>query len=110
MKKKIYILTGVAGVHFALSVLVVPGAMALAGGPFMQARPLPGFRILVVATRILYFPIISLSLYSRQWFPGRWIYLPIAVNSLLWAAVICCLAVICQKMFRGRKTVDRSGR
>jgi len=45
-------------------------------------------KVLVVATKILYFPILSLSLYSRQWFPGNWINGVIFINSLLWATVI----------------------
>ena len=107
MIKKFAILISIALVHFALSVLVVSGAMALTGGPFMQLQSPPAFRILVVATRILYFPVISLSLYSRQWFPGNWIYLPIAVNSLLWAAVIGCLMLVYQKVSAGRKKDGR---
>ena len=107
MIKKFAILISVALVHFALSALVVPGAMALANGSFGQPLPPLGFRMLVVATRILYFPVISLSLYSRQWFPGNWIYLPIGANSLLWAAVICGLFLLYQKILRGAKTDGR---
>ncbi len=94
-------------VHFALSAVVVPGAMSLTDGPFMQPQAPLAFRTLVVVTRILYFPIISLSLYSRQWFPGNWIYLPIGVNSLLWAGVICGLVGLYQKIFKGAKTDAR---
>jgi hypothetical protein len=107
MIKKFAILIGIGLAHFTLSALVVPGAMLLAGGPFMQPEPPLAFRILVVVTRILYFPVISLSLYSRQWFPGNWIYLPIAVNSLLWATVIGCLILLYQKVVAGRKQDGR---
>jgi hypothetical protein len=53
----------------------------------MQA-PSVFFRILVIATTVLHYPIIALALYSRQWFPGKWIYVPIGVNSLLWGMAI----------------------
>ena len=45
-------------------------------------------KALIALTRILYFPIITLSLYSRQWFPGNWIYVPICANSLIWGAAM----------------------
>jgi len=104
MTKKFAILITVALAHFALSTLVVPSAMSLATEPFVQTGPPLVFRILVVTTRILYFPVISLSLYSRQWFPGNWIYVPIGVNSMLWAVVICCLVLLHQKIFKGGNT------
>ena len=42
-------------------------------------------RLLVAAAKILYFPVVSLSLFPRAWFPGGWIAAPILVNSLVWA-------------------------
>lgn len=45
-------------------------------------------KALITLTRVLYFPIITLSLYSRQWFPGNWIYVPICANSLIWGAAM----------------------
>ena len=45
-------------------------------------------KMLVAATRVLYFPIITLSLYSRQWFPGNLIYIPIIANSLIWGITL----------------------
>ena len=47
---------------------------------------LPG--MLIAATRVLSFPIISLSLYPRQWYPGNLILIHFLVNSLLWAVAI----------------------
>ena len=92
MTRKFAIIVSIALVHFGLSVLVVAATMSLAtaGNP-TQPEPSPIFRIFVVATRILHFPIISLSLYSRQWFPGNLIYMPIFINSILWATVIYML-------------------
>jgi len=87
--KKFAIIILIAAVHFAISALIVASFMSVADAinPVLPEPPLV-FRTLVVATRILHFPIISLSLYSRQWFPGNWIYVPIFINSILWAAGI----------------------
>ena len=78
--------------HFLASVLIVPATLKVgaATGGFSG--------LLTEATRILYFPILGLALYPRHWFPGRWIYVPIAVNSLLWglglaAATLALLAL-----------------
>lgn len=57
-------------------------------------------KILVMVTRILYFPIITLSLYSRQWFPGNWIYIPIFANSLVWGSVIYFSFYLWRKYFK----------
>ena len=87
--KKFAIIILIALAHFGLSVLVVAAAMSVAtDGTAVQPELSPVFRILVAATRVLHFPIISLSLYSRHWFPGKWIYVPIGVNSLLWGMAI----------------------
>ena len=65
-------------------------------------------KILVVVTRILYFPIITLSLYSRQWFPGNWIYIPIVANSLVWGSVIYVFYYLWRK-YLNRKHISAAG-
>jgi hypothetical protein len=89
MLKKTAIIGLIGIIHFALCVGIVPGTMAFVAryDSGMQA-PSVFFRILVAATTVLHYPIISLSLYSRQWFPGKWIYVPIAINSALWGIAI----------------------
>ena len=85
MMKKLWTVFALAAAHLAVSKAIVAVAMqidifAADTGP---AAVVLG-RVLVALTRVLYFPIITLSLYSRQWFPGNWIFVPISVNSLLW--------------------------
>ena len=92
----------IALIHFGLSVVIMPITMSVAGTlNAAQSTSTFGLKALVAVTRILHFPIISLSWYSRQWFPGNWIRLPMLINSCLWAAGILCLAIVCRKM-RGR--------
>ena len=86
-------------IHFGLSVLIIPITMSVAGAlNAAQSMPTIGMQTLVAATRILHFPIISLSWYSRQWFPGDWIRIPILINSLLWAGGICFLVFVFKKI------------
>ena len=102
--KKFGIIILIALAHFVLSVSIV-AVTASIGSPLPpgQAQPSFGFKTLVLATKILHFPIISQALFSRQWFPGSWIYIPTFVNSLLWAAGIYVLLCVHKKL-KKRKT------
>jgi hypothetical protein len=93
--KKFAIIILIALIHFALSVFIVAITVSV-GSPLSAEHSEPSFVIkaLVVATKILHYPIISHSLYSRQWFPGGWIHIPIFINSLLWAVGIYSLFYI----------------
>ncbi|MDJ0828851.1 MAG: hypothetical protein QNI92_03300 [Desulfobacterales bacterium] len=59
-----------------------------------------GVRVLTAVSKLLYAPIISYSLYSRNWFPGNWIFIPLILNSLLWALMIYFLMGIWSKRTR----------
>lgn len=99
LMKKFAIIVIIALIHFGSSVVIVATSMwvATAMNP-VPAEPTFGFRILVGMTRILHFPIISLSLYSRQWFPGNWIYVPMLVNSFIWAGAIFVIGLLGKKI------------
>jgi hypothetical protein len=100
MKKLLFFLL-IALIQFGLSVLIIPLTMSVAKTlNVMQSMPTFRLQALVVATRILHFPIISLSWYPRQWFPGEWIRIPMLINSFLWAAGILLLAVVGRKVLR----------
>ena len=97
--KKFAIIVLFTLMHFGLSVLIVAVSMSVATAVNeVQPEPSFTFRILVWATRVLHFPIISMSLYSRQWFPGNWIYVPMLANSFLWAAGIYLLYILGKKI------------
>lgn len=87
MGKKLLTVVALAAMHLAISKFIVAAAMQLDifSGEAGWATVALG-KSLIVVTRILYFPIITLSLYSRHWFPGDWIYVPICFNSLLWGS------------------------
>lgn len=87
-----------AMIHFGLSQLIIPVTMVLtkrsAGTPEGAGMPI---NLLVHLTQLLHFPLITLALYPREWFPGNWIYLPMAANSLIWAWGICWLSRLVRK-------------
>ena len=101
MKKSVIFLS-IALTHFGLSVLIIPMTMSVAGAlNAAQSTPTIFMQTLVAATRILHYPIISLSWYSRRWFPGDWIGIPILINSFLWAGGIYFLVMVGKKI-RGK--------
>ena len=89
---------GIAGVHFGLSKLILPLTMALTA----QAVAAPdgpdiAVTLLVRITKLLHFPLVTLALYPREWFPGNWVYVPLAVNSIIWAFAISGLIALFRK-------------
>ena len=111
MMKKFAVIGLIALMHFGLSILIVAASMSVATTKSpVPAEPTIGLRILVEATRIIYFPIISLSLYSRQWFPGSWIYVPMLVNSFIWAVGIFLLFMLGRKIREISKSRYSSGK
>jgi len=83
MRKAVTILI-ISAIHFGLcralnhAVLAAAAAHACDG----TAAPVSGF--LSGLARVLYFPILSLHLYARNWFPGDLILIVLAANSLVW--------------------------
>ena len=92
MMKKLGTVIALAALHMAVSKAVVAVAMQIdlysveAGWATIAVG-----RTLIALTRVLYFPILTLSLYSRQWFPGDWIVIPLAANSLLWGTAVAVI-------------------
>jgi hypothetical protein len=104
MFKRLSIILLIAIAHLAASRLIVwitmqLGMFATDDSPIVKAIG----HTLVALTRVLYFPIVSLSLYTREWFPGTWIYVPMLANSLVWAVGVCLLYLLWRK-YRKRKT------
>jgi hypothetical protein len=101
MFRRIFWVLLIAGTHFALGRLVIPLATnrLLAITDNYQTVTLV-VQLLIWTTRVLYFPIISLSLYSREWFPGDLIYIPIIINSLLWGILIYGVLMVIKKIRR----------
>ena len=102
MIRKASIVVGIAAVHFIAAKIIIALTMQMgmfAAGSSRAAGYLGD--TLVWVTRVLFFPVITLSLYSRKWFPGDWIYVPVVINSLLWGITIYGLICLL-KRFRSR--------
>jgi hypothetical protein len=103
MLKKTAIIILIGFVHFALSVGIVWLVMTVETvGEGEVQTPSAMFRALAGITKLLHFPIISLAWYSRHWFPGNWIYIPMGLNSILWAIWIYFCTLLFAKLIRRR--------
>lgn len=76
-------------IHFGLSNLILPLTLALVKHASGTAEgPGTAVTLLVRTTQLLHLPFVTLALYPREWFPGDWVYVPMAANSLIWAVGI----------------------
>ena len=83
--------------HFLASMLIVPATLKAGEADW----GLTG--LLTLLTKILYFPVMGLALYPRHWFPGSWIYIPIALNSLVWGCLLTLVFIIIKRLRRGAR-------
>ena len=110
MMKKIALIILIAMMHYGVCIFIVAASVSVATAMNpVPAEPTIGLRILVEATRVVYFPIISLSLYTRQWFPGSWIYVPMLLNSFIWGCGIFFLFMLGRKLRQKSKSRQSSG-
>ncbi len=87
-----------AVIHFGLCQLILPATVALTRDATSSLEG-PGLLVtlLVRLTKLFHFPLVTLAFYPREWFPGNWIYLPMAANSMIWAFMIRWLIGLFQK-------------
>ena len=99
MTRKIIIILGISVVHFAIVQLVNFFGIAATGADFTGDGTLsPVASALVLIARILYFPVITLGVFSRAVFPGNLIYIPIFFNSLLWGIFVYAAYTVILKL------------
>jgi len=89
--KRISAATLITVVHFLFTKMVTAAALHLSAETVMTVQKPLFEKILIGASKVLYFPLISMALYPRSLFPGSYIQIPILVNSLLWGV---CLVLI----------------
>jgi hypothetical protein len=59
-------------------------------------------RGMMMLSKVLYFPVITLAWYPRQFFPGNYVVIPLFINSLLWALAIYALLILIKRIFAAR--------
>jgi hypothetical protein len=101
--KRILLVLAVALIHTAATLLVMAQLITRGMARFDSgADPSSSERFLEGLSAVLNFPVFAAVLrleHAAKWFPGLWGYLPIFVNSVLWAVA---LLYIVKKIRRSR--------
>ena len=93
---------GIAGVHFGLSNLILPLTMALtaqAAGTTDGPGSWPSLCWCAQRSCSI-FPWSRWRSIPREWFPGNWVYVPMAVNSAIWACAVYYLIGLYRRLGR----------
>ena len=98
MMKKILTILIIAATHFVFTKMISTLALSVvAAGVYEPRMPFIG-RALMVISKVLYFPVFTFAWYPRQFFPGNFVYIPLFINSVLWASVIYILFVLIKRV------------
>ena len=82
------------------AVALVGKCLATIAAEVASVEPGLAVTLLVRATKLLHFPLVTLALYPREWFPGNWVYVPMAANSAIWACAVYYLIGLYRRLGR----------
>jgi len=97
--KNAFITLAIAAAHLIVTKVISILALSVVTANVLESQlPLIG-RWLMIVSKVLYFPVITLAWYPRQFFPGNLVIIPLFINSLLWAVVIYALYRFVKRIF-----------
>ena len=96
--KKILLILVIAVTHavFTKIVSMITLSVVTANANEMQMSFIG--RWMMMLSKVLYFPVITMAWYPRQFFPGNFIVIPLFINSLLWALMIYTLLILIKRI------------
>ncbi len=96
--KKIFIILTIAVIHSIFTKIISTIALSVVAANVYESQlPFWG-RLVMIMSKVLYFPVFTFALYSRQLFPGNLVIIPFFINSLLWALLIYILFVLVKRI------------
>jgi hypothetical protein len=100
--RKFFTILIIAVVHSVVTKIISNITLIVVTANVHNAQmPLIG-RLLMLISKIFYFPVITMAFYPRQFFPGNLIIIPLFINSLLWALIIYIVVVLIKKFVTSR--------
>jgi hypothetical protein len=110
--KKYFIVLCIAAVHFVVTKMVTVITIFVFRASAVETGVSSLARLLMMISRVLYFPVMTMAWYPRRFFPGNFILIPLLINSFIWAIVIYMIFVIIKRWFPAMKeeTERRAGR
>ena len=98
MKKSI-IIVAIAVAHSVITKIISSITISIFSAQVQVSQMSFIGRLFMGMSKVLYFPVITMAWYPRQFFPGNLVVIPLFVNSLLWALIIYSLFVLFKKVF-----------
>jgi hypothetical protein len=100
--KKTFTILAIAAVHFAVTKFISSITLSVVTANVHSADMPLTERLLMLISKVLYFPVMTMAFYPRRFFPGNLVMVPLFINSLLWALVIYTLVVLIKKIVSPR--------
>ncbi len=99
MIRKIWIVLALTLVHFGIVVALTYTGLHVVDATFAETgAPTLASKTVVWASKILYFPIVTLSFFPREMFPGSLVFVPILFNSFVWGACLYLAAIAVDRL------------
>ena len=95
MKKYVVVLC-IAAVHFVVTKMVTMVTFSVVTANADEARVSFIKHFLMMLSKVLYFPVLTMAWYPRRIFPGNFII----INSLLWAMAIYMVFMLLKRWCR----------
>jgi len=98
--RKLFTILAIAAVHAAFTKIISIIALSVFTANVHESQmPFIG-RLLMILSKVLYFPVFTFAWYPRQFFPGNLVIFPLFINSLLWALVFYLLFVLIKSLLK----------
>ena len=98
--RKLFAILAIAAVHAAFTKIIsIISLSVFAANVHESQLPFSG-RLLMILSKVLYFPVFTFAWYPRQFFPGNLVVFPLFINSLLWALVFYLLFVLIKSLLK----------
>jgi hypothetical protein len=96
--KKFLIVLCIAAVHFVVTKMVTMITFSVFAANADETRISSVGHLLMMISRVLYFPVMTMAWYPRRFFPGNLIVIPLLINSLIWAIGIYMIFVLIKRL------------
>lgn len=100
--KKYFIVLCIATAHFVVTKTVTLLTFSVFTANATETGVSFTGHLLMMVSRVLYFPVMTMAWYPRRFFPGNFILIPLFINSLIWAIVIYMIFVLLKRWFPSR--------
>jgi hypothetical protein len=92
--KKYFIVLCIAAAHFVVTKIVTWLTFSVFTADAIETEVSFTGHLLMMISKVLYFPVMTMAWYPRRFFPGNLIVIPLFTNSLIWAVLIYMIVAL----------------